>query len=72
MNKYIPPDFKPIQKANAGDSAAMQKLFAPYNTYIMFFAKYNGVVNYSIYRPLPERYEAVPLNDDHSARGGGQ
>ena len=26
MNKYIPPDFETIQKANAGDSIAMQKL----------------------------------------------
>ena len=25
MNKYIPPDFEAIKKANAGDSAAMQK-----------------------------------------------
>lgn len=46
MNKYIPPDFETIKKANAGDSAAMQKLLAHYNAYIMFFAKYNGVVNY--------------------------
>ncbi len=46
MNKYIPPDFETIQKANAGDSAAMQKLLAHYNAYIMFFAKYNGIVNY--------------------------
>lgn len=38
MNKYIPPEFKTIQKANAGDSDAMQKLLAHYNTYIMFFA----------------------------------
>ncbi len=46
MNKYIPPDFETIKKANAGDSAAMQKLLAHYNAYIMFFEKYNGVVNY--------------------------
>ena len=46
MNKYITPDFETIRKANAGDSEAMQKLLAHYNTYIMFFAKYNGVVNY--------------------------
>ena len=46
MNKYIPPDFETIQKANAGDAAAMQKLLAHYNAYIMFFAKYNGVVNH--------------------------
>ena len=46
MNKYNPPDFETIQKANAGDSAAMQKLLAHYNAYIMFFAKYNGIVNY--------------------------
>mgnify|MGYP001107631924 CR=1 FL=1 len=45
MNKYIPPDFETIQKANAGDFAAMQKLLAHYNAYIMFFATYNGVVN---------------------------
>ncbi len=37
MNKYIPPDFETIQKANAGDSAAMQKLLAHYNAYIIFF-----------------------------------
>ena len=46
MNKYIPPDFETIQKANAGDFAAMQKLLAHYNAYIMFFATNNGVVNY--------------------------
>lgn len=46
MNKYILPDFETIQKANAGDAAAMQKLLAHYNAYIMFFAKYNGVINY--------------------------
>lgn len=46
MNKYIPPDFETIQNTNADDSAAMQKLLARYNAYIMFFATYNGVVNY--------------------------
>ncbi|HBL83165.1 MAG TPA: helix-turn-helix domain-containing protein [Clostridiales bacterium] len=46
MNKYIPPDFETIKKANAGDSTAMQKLLAHYNAYIMFFAKYHGAVNY--------------------------
>ena len=46
MNKYIPPYFEIIQKANAGNLAAMQKLLAHYNAYIMFFATYNGVVNY--------------------------
>ena len=34
MNKYTPPDFETIQKANAGDSAAMQKLLAHYNAYV--------------------------------------
>lgn len=46
MNKYISPDFETIQKANAGNSDAMQKLLAHYNAYIVFFAKYNGIVNY--------------------------
>ncbi len=46
MNKYIPPDFETIKNANAGDFAAMQKLLAHYNAYIMFFATYNGEVNY--------------------------
>ncbi len=35
MNKYIPPDFETIQKANAGDSETMQKLLAHYNAYIL-------------------------------------
>lgn len=47
MNKkYIPPDFETIKNAVAADTAAMQKILAHYDAYILFFAKQNGIVNY--------------------------
>lgn len=64
MNKYIPPDFETIRKANAGGSDAMQKLFAHYNAYIMFFAKYNGVVNYVYVEEIKARLMKAILKFD--------
>ena len=64
MNKYIPPDFETIRKANAGDSKAMQKLLAHYNIYIMFFAKYNGVVNYVYAEEIKARLMKAILKFD--------
>ena len=64
MNKYIPPDFETIQKANAGDADAMQKLLAHYNAYIMYFAKYNGVVNYMYAEEIKVRLMKAVLKFD--------
>ncbi len=64
MNKYILPDFGTIQKANAGNSAAMQKLLVHYNTYIMFFAKHNGVVNDVYAEEIKERLMKAILKFD--------
>ena len=64
MNKYIPPDFETIQNANADDSAAMQKLLAGYNAYIMFFATYNGVVNYVYAEEIKARLMKAVLKFD--------
>lgn len=64
MNKYSPPDFETIRKANVGDSATMQKLLAHYNAYIMFFAKYNGVVNYVFAEEIKARLMKAVLKFD--------
>ena len=64
MNKYTPPDFETIQKANAADSAAMQKLLAHYNAYIMFFATHNGVVNYVYAEEIKTRLMKAILKFD--------
>lgn len=64
MNKYIPPDFETIQKANTGNSAAMQKLLAHYNAYIMFFATHNGVVNYVYAEEIRARLTKAVLKFD--------
>ena len=62
--KYIPPDFETIKKAKAGDSADMQKLLAHYNAYIIFFATYNGVVNYVYAEEIKARLMKAVLKFD--------
>lgn len=64
MNKHIPLDFETIKNANAGDSDAMQKLLEHYNTYIMFFAKYNGVINYVYAEEIKARLMKAILKFD--------
>lgn len=64
MNKYIPPDFEIIKNAVVGDTTAMQKILAHYNAYILYFAKYNGVVNYVYAEEIKARLMKAVLKFD--------
>ncbi|MBP3359640.1 MAG: helix-turn-helix domain-containing protein [Clostridia bacterium] len=46
MNRYKPPEFETIKNAVVGDTAAVQKILAHYNAFILYFAKQNGIFNY--------------------------